>query len=227
MKSKFVLSLVAVGLGFFSAGCSSTKSANTGDTKGKTDPVVAKYETANGLAKYSKDNKDAVGLGIAAAMMKEVEVTTVEIDFESEPAAASSDKEPLRADALKEEALAMATPGQKVVIEERFAAVQVPDTKTRGRVGGPGEYVGRVNARETDEFVVSFRGGKPAWIYVSGDGDTDLDLYVYDENGNRIGEDEDGTDECLVRFNPIWTGPFTIRVKNRGNIYNAYKLVTN
>ena len=34
----------------------------------------------------------------------------------------------------------------------------------------------------------SFVGGELAKVYARGDGDSDLDLYVYDERGNLIGQ---------------------------------------
>ena len=37
---------------------------------------------------------------------------------------------------------------------------------------------------EADLYKIAFRGGEVARAAVSGDGDTRLDLYVYDENGN-------------------------------------------
>jgi hypothetical protein len=84
--------------------------------------------------------------------------------------------------------------------------------------------VERVAAGATDVYTVTFRGGERATVTVRGDGDTDLDLYVYDENGNLIVKDDDHTDNCVVSFTPKWTGPFKIRVVNRGNVYNQYTI---
>ena len=64
-------------------------------------------------------------------------------------------------------------------------------------------------------------------VTVIGDGDTDLDLYVYDENGNLIDKDVDYSDDCVVSFVPKWTGVFTIKIMNRGNVYNNYIMRTN
>ena len=66
-----------------------------------------------------------------------------------------------------------------------------------------------------------------AEVVVSGDGDTDLDLYVYDSNGNLIAKDDDYTDGCYVRWRPSWTGRFIIKIVNRGPVYNKYVLMTN
>ena len=101
------------------------------------------------------------------------------------------------------------------------------DDTQRGGVGGAKRGVTTVNELSTDAYTLAFRGGEAAVIVVSGDGDTDLDLYVYDELGNLIALDDDGSDNCVVRFTPKWTGPFTVRVKNRGLVYNRYVIATN
>ena len=100
-------------------------------------------------------------------------------------------------------------------------------TQTRGAVGGPKRGVYRVPARGTDTFTVKFFSNERATIVVSGDGDTDLDLYVYDDNGNLIAKDDDYSDDCVVNWVPRWTGQFTIKVVNRGNVYNEYIIATN
>jgi hypothetical protein len=66
-----------------------------------------------------------------------------------------------------------------------------------------------------------------AEIVVVGDGDTDLDLYVYDANGNLIEYDEDYSDDCCVSWVPLWTGAYTIRAVNRGRVYNRFTITTN
>lgn len=91
-------------------------------------------------------------------------------------------------------------------------------------VDGPKCARHRVLPFVTDRFVERLRGGEATTILVSGDGDTDLDLYVYDENGNLVESDTDYTDDCVVRVYPRWTGPFTILVRNRGSVYNEYEI---
>jgi hypothetical protein len=104
---------------------------------------------------------------------------------------------------------------------------KLENAKTRGAVGGPriGEY--RVLANSIDSYIVKFYANEPATVALSGDGDTDLDLYVFDENGNLIDKDVDYSDDCIVTWNPRWTGNFIIKVVNRGNVYNHYAIATN
>jgi hypothetical protein len=84
-----------------------------------------------------------------------------------------------------------------------------------------------VQAGDTDVYVWTFRGGEEAVILVRGDHDTDLDLYVYDQNGNLIAEDVDGSDTCKVAFTPLFTGRFTVKLVNHGAVYNEYTIETN
>ncbi len=98
---------------------------------------------------------------------------------------------------------------------------------TRGAMGGPKYAYGTVYAHSYTYYNAKFWANEIAEVAVSGDGDTDLDLYVYDENGNLIASDTDYTDDCYVRFSPRWTGLFRIKIVNRGGVYNNYAIVTN
>ena len=97
----------------------------------------------------------------------------------------------------------------------------------RGAVGGPKRISASVSAHSYIMYTISFRGGELAEVAVCGDHDTDLDLYVYDENGNLICSDTDYSDVCYVTFYPRWTGSFYVKIVNRGNVYNRFTLATN
>jgi hypothetical protein len=96
-----------------------------------------------------------------------------------------------------------------------------------GTVGGPTRTNEQVKANITDIYNLSFIAGQEAIVDVRGDGDTDLDLYIYDSSGNLITKDEDYTDHCVAKWTPKWTGKFTIKVKNRGGVPNSYVMTTN
>lgn len=55
---------------------------------------------------------------------------------------------------------------------------------TRGRSEGPGRSVSSVLPGRTDVYMLNFRGSQPAVIEVVGGGTTDLDCYLYDQNGS-------------------------------------------
>lgn len=75
---------------------------------------------------------------------------------------------------------------------------------------------------DSDMFSYNFTGGFPAGVDLSGDGSTDLDLYIYDYSGNLICQSTSSGDDEYCNWTPLWTGSFTIQVKNRGSVYNHY-----
>ena len=85
----------------------------------------------------------------------------------------------------------------------------------------------RVEANDSVSYTEIFRGGEVAAVSVSGDGDTDLDLFVYDEAGNLVASDSDLSDQCIVAWIPSRTERFRIVIKNLGDVYNAYKMIAN
>jgi len=98
---------------------------------------------------------------------------------------------------------------------------------SRGRVDGPGYVVDKVNGEEANMYAVEFTGGDAAEAAVVGDGSTDLDLYIFDEDGNLIVLDEDAGDECYVIWKPRSSGVYVITILNRGSSSNEFALVTN
>ena len=87
-----------------------------------------------------------------------------------------------------------------------------------------GRVVDRVEAHRSDFYTICLSGGELAMITVSGDGDTDLDLFVWDRFGNLIDSDTDLTDQCVVIFRAPYTGRFRIQIENWGSVYNLYEL---
>jgi hypothetical protein len=81
----------------------------------------------------------------------------------------------------------------------------------------------RVEAYSTDRWTLWARGGTNL-VEVIGDGDTDLDCYVYDRFGNFLGSDTDYTDHCIVRVHNPSAGNLVIRIENLGGVYNEYML---
>ncbi len=98
---------------------------------------------------------------------------------------------------------------------------------TRGATSNYAVHRDCVRANSSDEYRIQFRGGETAIVVVSGDGDTDLDLYVYDRNGNLVCSDTDYSDDCVAVWNPRYTQTYTIKIKNRGKIANVYRMAVN
>lgn len=91
-------------------------------------------------------------------------------------------------------------------------------------VNGPQSSNSAVLANSTDTYTVSFYGSENALVTLSGDGDTDLDLYIFDNNGNLICKSITYGDDEYCSWTPSWTGRFTRKVVNRGSIRNYYRL---
>lgn len=92
-------------------------------------------------------------------------------------------------------------------------------------VGGKIVRIDNVKANDTDIWTFHLRGGEVTRIRLAGDGDTCLELRVYDENGNLIGSDTLGYhDVRQVSIRPYWTGPFQIKIRNVGRGSNTYVL---
>lgn len=91
----------------------------------------------------------------------------------------------------------------------------------------PGGWYQRIDAYSNHVFHEVFYAGEQAQVHVLGDGDTDLDLFVYDENGELICSSETFSDRESCSWYPRWTGSFYIEVMNLGSVYNQADVITN
>ena len=64
-------------------------------------------------------------------------------------------------------------------------------------------------------------------MVVDGDGDTDLDIFIYDQNGYLVAYDDDYSDYCVASWRPRWSGVYRVVIVNHGRVYNRYRLSTN
>ncbi|WP_173080211.1 hypothetical protein [Fundidesulfovibrio magnetotacticus] len=175
------------------------------------------------LAEYGRANQSAVALLTAAQIMKNTPVTeaTKAKTTEGEGKGDAKGKGELDTpEKLLAEAKTLAKGNAKLieVIEQ-----EMKQGSTRQVVNGPIRILENVKAGYSDiykEFV--FKGNERAGVLVIGDGDADIDLFVYDQNGNLIGKDIDRTSRCLVEWSPRWQGPFTIKIRNLGNVSSNY-----
>ena len=94
-------------------------------------------------------------------------------------------------------------------------------------VGPQISHPDRVLAYGVNTYYVECWGGEYCEFAIVGDGTTDLDLYIYDENYNLIGSGTSYSDIEIVGFTPRWTGTFIIEVHNLDGVYNDYGLGSN
>lgn len=209
---------------------------NISEEKGEDTPEaqnIVNLNLAYNLAEYGRETEDPQMLISAAKIIMETPVEslslekTTEEDSEVEVVeeAKTSEERDISASALLTEARELANNDPTIValIDE----VENSTVTSRGKVCAPIRHVGTVRAGATDVYSIVFEGGRIARIGVDGDNDTDLDCYLYDENGNAVRRDADYSDTCLLQWTPRWTGKYTLRIKNRGRVYNRYYLLTN
>ncbi len=82
----------------------------------------------------------------------------------------------------------------------------------------------KVTAYDTNVHTAYFGLAEMAYISVVGDGDTDLDVYVYDPLGNLVAYDTGITDICFVSWWATTSGTYRIEVINYGSVYNLYQI---
>ena len=118
--------------------------------------------------------------------------------------------------------------GDPALLRQIDLANQPSDS--RGRVAGPGLTRSRIEAGGRTTYQgqdTVFRGGEPAQVLLTGDGDADLDLFVVDELGNEVCRSEGPTDREYCSWTPRWTGQFRIIIVNSGSVWNSFALRTN
>ncbi len=78
-------------------------------------------------------------------------------------------------------------------------------------------------------YFERFYGGETATVSIAGDGDTDLDLFIYDMNGRLVAQGIGLTDRETVSWYVPGnrTQTYRIVVRNLGGVWNRYTLRTN
>lgn len=189
------------------------------------DSTISTLLMANQLATTGLEQQDPLLLIASAKLYKLNQLTNTQRDKTSDGGKTTTKqaKPKYSAEMLLEQAEEWSGDN------EAYAAIidQMKQLKTRGRIGGGAEHFDAVDAGATDTYELNFYGRKVAEVAVIGDGDTDLDLHIYDEFDNSICEDTDSTDTTYCRWTPRFDGTFIIDIKNYGKVYNEYLLLTN
>lgn len=201
------------------------------EIKGETSESLAAVKLANQVLRYGYENKSTLALLDALQIFSENPTQALnatkqgdavdETKNDGKKAKVSFDYDSVLADA---KAFADGDPNLLALIDNIDAEAKGAQ---RGNINGPSRDYSSVNGNSYVDYTASFVAGELAEVLVSGDGDTDLDLYVYDSNNNLIAKDIDYSDDCYVRWVPAWTGRYTIRIVNRGPVYNRFVILTN
>lgn len=225
-KILFFLSMIAVTV----SGMAQTVEDKP-EVKGETSESLAAVKLANQVLRYGYENKSTLALLDALQIFSENPTQALnatkkgdavdESKTDGKKAKVAFDYDTVLADA---KTFADGDPNLLAIIDNIDAEAK---GSQRGNINGPSRDYAAVNGKSYTDYTASFVANQLAEVLVSGDGDTDLDLYVYDSNGNLIASDTDYSDDCYVRWVPAWTGRYTIRIVNRGPVYNRFVILTN
>lgn len=181
--------------------------------------AVEVVAAAEAMARYGDRTKDPLALIAAARVIKDVgsresnAVRTGGSDTKNKP-------DEMTVEAILARAKALAGGRADIVA----LADDVAKSGTRGGSYGPGIKRNTVvSTNGTDSYRIQFNGGEQAVVYAKGDGDSDLDMFVYNQNGQLVCRDEDPDDEMLCRWTPSYTGTYTVRIRNLG-VANMYTI---
>ena len=201
------------------------------ELKGEVSSSLSALRLASDLVKYGYAQQSALSLAEALQIINENPTQPLKAEREGTQVDTSKSEGKssvisLDYDKILTDAKAFAE-GDETITKLLAQIEENGKVRHRGAVNGPSRHYDSVNGNSTDTYQISFIANYLAEIVVSGDGDTDLDLYVYDSNGNLIVCDEDYSDNCYVSWVPKWTGRFIVKVVNRGPLYNRYVILTN
>lgn len=172
------------------------------------------------LSHYGYKNENAISLITAAQILKQKKYKLPDVN----------------ADKLLEDAKQFANGDRTVLAMIKKIKKDAKPKKTdpindiiinHGAVGEEKYSLDMIKAYATDTYKINFKENQKAVVQIKGVGLTDLDLYIYDSNGNLITSDTAESDDCECTWIPVWTGEFTIRIKNSGGMYNLYFMQTN
>jgi 4-amino-4-deoxy-L-arabinose transferase-like glycosyltransferase len=220
------------------------KQPNLSAEKGKEEgaAAVSLLSRAAELVQYAHENESPVAMLTAVQMLERVQVQDnaervgskkTGLQHEGEQVKEGKKGETPAPTLDPQKLLAEAKPWAKgnqsllALIDAEAAKAKAASAGTLGSTRGAIAHRDSVGARNYDDYVINFYSGQVARVGIVGDGDTDVDLFVFDQNGNEIARDDDRSAECLVQFTPRWTGPFRVRVVNNGYVYSNYILMTN
>lgn len=199
----------------------------------KPSAEMESIQTAASLAQYGYQNNIPTALIEAARIFGTTQVQEGDLEGTSEApnseaaekeAGISYDPQQLLADAKE-----MAGNDAEINALIKRTEQEIKDfaKASRGAVGGAVTVTRRVNANSYNMYTVRFWAGELAEVGVVGDGDTDLDLYIYDEDGDLVVRDIDYGDVCYCSWVPSRTSVYVVKVVNLGNVYNEFTLLTN
>ncbi len=198
------------------------------------NPEIQTLKTIAYLTRYGHAHQDAASFLQAARMLGKQPIQIIGIDQVTVSPATDATMTThaqhrpffLNADTLLAEGRRLAGTDTILLALANQVAWEL-DFRARGRTDGPKTMAAQVKGGSSFAATWSFKGGKVATISVVGDGDNDLDLFVFDKRNKVVAQDDSHIDACEVHFTPSKKADYKIVVKNWGNSYSDFVLITN
>jgi hypothetical protein len=83
-----------------------------------------------------------------------------------------------------------------------------------GAKGGQRRWTRKMDKNGEVYYKIEYIGGQTAEFAIIGDGSTDVDIFVMDQNGKVVASDTGFSDLGLVTWKPAQTQVYTIKVQN-------------
>lgn len=198
------------------------------------NPSVTGWELAQRLAAYGYENESASALIEAANILVSIPIVPTEIGkcetTEDSITALKPEKTQITIENLLNDAEDFTDDSiliARINYIQNRQAMLLEMEGTRGAVGGAQVLSDMVYSNGEQMYFCDFYAHQVAMVALVGDGDSDLDLFIYDQNMNLVTEDAGYDFDCLCTWTPAWTGRFYMKVVNRGNEYNKFTMATN
>lgn len=198
---------------------------------GPSAEVVAQRTLAYQIAGWGKANNNAQALLLAARMLQDAPASSdgaagTNTPLKDAPAAGTAPaslRAPVTAQSLLNDAKALAN-GDRYVMQQ---AAMLEGNASKGVVSGAIDIVRDIPARTVHSITFTARAGERLSVRAIGDGDTDVDVVLKDENGRVVCNDDDPDTWGGCDVTPAWTGRFTMDVINNGSVWTRTHIITN
>lgn len=182
---------------------------------------------ATQISAYGYANKSPLPLIQAAQIIKENNITPKTEEKEIEGVIAATDKKrgkvSLNAEQLLADAKLLAA-GDNTLID---LIDQVSEMEARGSVGGRTYDTDRVPGLGAIIYTVKFMENTYCEASCIGDGDTNLEIEVYNDKNELVTSGTSNDDRCYVSWRPTSTRKFKIKVVNKGRVFNEITFTHN
>ena len=178
--------------------------------------AITQMVTAAEVAAWARERRDPRAMLVAARMLGDISTRRE-----------NGDEPFLTHSALLDEAESFAA-GDRAM-QDQISQERSPAKGVRASAFGAGPIVvvRRLRARETYSFTIEARRNEVLRVAAIGDGDTNIDLALRDQNGAVICSDGSLDHYPVCTVARPQAGPIRIEIVNRGEVWSRVQILTN